>query len=88
MVQVRYRSLRKRFPAETSYVDANWDWLTGKYPNRSLVIEGEKVIRVFETIEELIEAWVNEEALRRSFICSTHKLPPLHPLRPLIVPRA
>lgn len=84
----RALSWRERFRAEIAYVDSNWHRLLEEYPDRSLVIEGDQIVRVFDSLEELMEACAEDEKLRQSFVCSTHKLPPIPPQRPVIVPRA
>ena len=88
MIGLRTLSIRERFPAEITYVQSNWDRLVEKYPDKSIVIKGNEVVRVFDTINEFMDAWQENEELRQSFICGTKKLPPSHPPRPLFVSRA
>ena len=88
MISSKRLSLRERFPAEIAYVDSNWDRLVKDYPDKSLVIKGNDVVQVFDTIADLVEAWAEDEELRQSFICGTEKAPPFCPPRPGIVPRA
>ena len=85
MTSSKTPSLEDRFPTEIAYVKANRKRLAKEYPDKSLVIRGVEVVQVFDTIDELVDAWATDEELRQSFICGTETTPIFCPPRPMIV---
>ena len=49
------RVLDEDFPVEVAFWDANSEMLAQQYPDKYLIVCGEEVAKVFDTVDELMD---------------------------------
>ena len=69
--------LSVRFPNELAFWHAHEEELIKQYPGKFLVIRGEAVSRVLNTLDDLIVAEQEELSDDPGLVCSTHSLEPV-----------
>lgn len=69
--------LSERFPNELAFWHAHQGELINRYPGKFLIIRGEAVSRVLNTLEDLIVAEQEELNADPGLVCSTHSVEPV-----------
>ena len=71
--------IAERFPVEAAYWRTNCERLADEYPDKWLIISGEKVTGVFDTGDDFAEAEAKDPDAVAGLLCFTYREPVVVP---------